>query len=73
MIEAFAAPETRVVCDRRFVDNAKIITTDGLSSGIDGAIHLVSKTVGKGEAQTVAPGMEYLWEPDEKWTRCAGR
>jgi transcriptional regulator GlxA family with amidase domain len=33
-----AAPKTKVVDDKRFVDNGKIITTAGLSSGIDGAL-----------------------------------
>ena len=33
------APNVRVVDDRRFVDNGKIITAAGLSSGIDGSLH----------------------------------
>src|ERR1700686_2501576 len=37
------SPKTRVVHDQRYVDNGKIITTAGLSSGIDGAFHLVAK------------------------------
>jgi putative intracellular protease/amidase len=69
MIEDFASPDTRVVYDRRFVDNGKIITTAGLSAGIDGALHLVSKMLGSGVAQSVALSMEYHWEPDGKWAR----
>ena len=71
MIEDLAAPQTRVVYNQRFVDNGKIITTAGISSGIDGAIHLVSKLQGKGVAQRVALGMEYRWDPDGKWARAA--
>jgi len=69
MIEDFAAPDTRVVYDRRYVDNGKILTTAGLSSGIDGAIHLISKLRGLGFAQAVALEMEYPWDPDDKWAR----
>jgi putative intracellular protease/amidase len=69
MIEDFAAPETKVVYDRRYVDNGKILTTAGLSSGIDGAIHLVSRLRGLGFAQAVALEMEYPWDPDSKWAR----
>jgi putative intracellular protease/amidase len=71
MIEDFAAPDTRIVYDRRYVDNGKILTTAGLSAGIDGALHLVSKIRGVGVAQSVALAMEYPWEPDGKWARAA--
>jgi putative intracellular protease/amidase len=64
-------PNTKVVYDQRFVDSGKIITCAGLSSGIDGAIHLVSKMLGKGEAQGVALGMEYHWDADSVWARGA--
>jgi putative intracellular protease/amidase/DNA-directed RNA polymerase subunit RPC12/RpoP len=52
------------VRDQRYVDNGKIITTAGLTSGIDGALHLVSKILGTGRAQSVALAIEYHWEPD---------
>src|SRR5207247_264180 len=47
-------PKIRVVYDQRFVDNGKIITTGGLSAGIDGALHVVEKMLGHGTAQQVA-------------------
>ncbi len=72
MVEDLALfPNTKVVYDARYVDSGKIITTAGLSSGIDGAIHLISKMLGKGAAQRVALGMEYRWDPDAKWARGA--
>lgn len=71
MIEDFAAADTRVIYDRRYVDNGKIITTAGQSAGIDGALHLVSKIRGLGAAQSVALAMEYPWEPEGKWARAA--
>lgn len=65
------APKTRVVRDKRFVDNGKIITAGGLSSGIDGALHLVEKVDGKGWAQMVAYGIEYDWRPEAGYARAA--
>jgi len=59
----------KVVRDRRYVDNGKFITTAGLSSGIDGAIYLVSKMFGKGWAQVVALGEEYDWNGDSTYAR----
>jgi len=61
----------KTVSDKRYVDNGKVITTAGLSSGIDGALHLVSKIDGLGAAQQVALGIEYDWDPDGKFARAA--
>ena len=65
------SPKTKVVRDQRYVDNGKIITTAGLSSGIDGAFHVIEKIKGRGEAQATALGMEYRWDPDSKFARAA--
>lgn len=54
-------PKTHVVSDQRVVDNGKIITAGGLSAGIDGALHVISKLMGEGAAQSVALGEEYDW------------
>jgi len=66
-----AAPKTRVVSDQRFVDNGKIITTAGLSSGIDGALHVIERIYGHGRAQRVALTLEYDWRPDAGFARAA--
>ncbi len=66
-----AAPKTKVVDDQRFVDNGKIITTAGLSSGIDGSLHVIEKLFGRGTAQMAALGMEYNWDPESKFARAA--
>jgi putative intracellular protease/amidase len=65
------APRTRVVRDKRFVDNGKVITSAGLSSGIDGALHVVERLDGRGTAQAVATGLEYNWDPQSKYVRAA--
>jgi putative intracellular protease/amidase len=66
-----AAPKTRVVTDRRFVDNGKIVTTAGLSAGIDGSLHVIEKLLGKGTAQIAAVSLEYDWRPDSGWARAS--
>ncbi len=64
-------PKVRVVEDQRFVDNGRIITTGGLSAGIDGALHVVERTRGKGFAQQVALGEEYDWGARARFARAA--
>jgi len=66
-----AAPKTRVVSDKRFVDNGKIITTAGLSSGIDGSLHIIERLYGRGTAEMAALVMEYNWDPESKFVRAA--
>jgi transcriptional regulator GlxA family with amidase domain len=63
------APRTKVVADQRFVDNGKIITTAGLSSGIDGALHIIDRVFGRGESQFVAVNTEYNWDPSRQFVR----
>jgi putative intracellular protease/amidase len=71
MIEDLQTPQTKVVYDQRFVESGNIITTAGLSSGIDGALHLVSRMLGSGKAQSVALGMEYRWDPNSQYARAS--
>ncbi|MBV6319523.1 DJ-1/PfpI family protein [Duganella violaceipulchra] len=59
-------PRAKVVSDRRYVDNGKIVTTGGLSSGIDGALHMVYRELGPLRAESVARGMEYEWREEGK-------
>jgi putative intracellular protease/amidase len=68
---AKAEKNIKVVYPRRFVDAGKVITTAGLSSGIDGALHVVSRIAGKGEAQSAALGMEYRWSANGNFSRAA--
>jgi putative intracellular protease/amidase len=65
------APKTKVLSDRRYVDNGKFISTAGISSGIDGSLYVVSKFYGLGRAQMAALNMEYNWSPDSSYARAA--
>ncbi len=59
-------PKATVRDDVRFVDNGSVITTGGISAGIDGALYLVSKLKGKSVALRVAENMEYFgWQPEK--------
>ncbi len=62
-------PTCTPVHDERFVDNGKIITTAGLSSGIDGALHLVARYGSQYDAEQCALGLEYHWQPELNWSR----
>jgi transcriptional regulator GlxA family with amidase domain len=59
-------PKAKVHENTRFVDNGQIITTAGVSAGIDGALHVVSRLLGEENARAVAKYMEYdKWSPQE--------
>ena len=61
-----ATPNAKVHRDTRFVDNGQVVTTAGVSAGIDGALHVVSRLFGKEVAENVAYYMEYdKWQPEE--------
>lgn len=57
----------KVINGQRFVDNGKIITTAGVSAGIDGALHIVAKLLGEPRANMTAKMIEYDWQPKEKY------
>lgn len=57
-------PRITVLRDVRFVDNGNVISTAGISAGIDGALHLVAKLKGYNTARATAYNMEYdNWQP----------
>ncbi|MBL7855579.1 MAG: DJ-1/PfpI family protein [Cyclobacteriaceae bacterium] len=53
------APQTRVATEKRFTDNGRIITSAGVSAGIDMAFHVVEKLQGKEVALETASYMQY--------------
>ncbi len=59
-------PSVDVRRNVRFVDNGEVITTAGISAGIDGALHLVAKLQGINAAKRTAYYMEYdNWVPGD--------
>lgn len=56
-------PAVRVV-DRKVVDNGTIVTAAGVSSGIDGALHVVARLCGEASAKATAEYLEFAWRPE---------
>jgi len=73
LLDEFAVrfPKVHAVSDRRYVDNGKFITTAGLSSGIDGSLHVIAKLRGQATAQRAALNMEYDWKPTADYARAS--
>ncbi len=53
------ASETQIVRDQRFVDNGPIITSAGISAGIDMSLHVIGLLYGRETAEKSAAYMEY--------------
>ena len=54
-------PKLEVLENQRWVDEGTIITSGGISAGIDMSLHLVSKTHGLALAEKTAKQMEFDW------------
>lgn len=62
-------PSVTVIRDVRWADNGRIITSAGLSSGLDAALHVVSRIRGAEQARSVALHLEYDWQPEGGFIR----
>ncbi len=54
-------PAVDVRADERVVDEGQIVTSAGVSAGIDMALHIVARLHGQAIAAATARGMEYDW------------
>lgn len=54
-------PRLTVVGDRKFVDQGKILTSAGISAGIELSLYIVARTHGRRIAVTTARRMDYDW------------
>jgi putative intracellular protease/amidase len=61
------APTATILANKRVVDSGKIVTSGGLSAGIDGALYVVEKVYGNGMARMIARAMEYDWHPESAY------
>lgn len=59
---AEAAPNTEIIQGVRYVDNGRLITSAGISAGIDMSLHVVARLLGADHAQRTARQLEYEWE-----------
>ena len=52
-------PNVKLVRDARYVDNGKFISAGGLTSGVDGALHVVDRVYGRKAVERTIAYMEY--------------
>ena len=57
-------PSVTVVEGRRWVDEGEIVTSAGISAGIDMSLHLVQRWAGRELALSTARQMDYLWHEE---------
>lgn len=58
---------TELIRDVRYVEDGNIITTSGVTTGIDGAIALISKYSGKEIGGMIERGLQHPGNINEKW------
>jgi transcriptional regulator GlxA family with amidase domain len=56
-------PRVTLVTDKKWVDEGPVVTSGGISSGIDMCLHLVARLEGLETAERTAARMEYPWRP----------
>jgi transcriptional regulator GlxA family with amidase domain len=66
------ATDFEVRPDARVVDNGRVITSAGISAGIDMALHIVRTLLGVATAERTADYMQYDWRQREVELHAAG-
>ena len=61
-VVSVSPPDVRWDRTRRFVDAGRVVTSAGVSAGIDMALYLVGRFAGEEMALAAAARMEYRWE-----------
>jgi len=54
-------PSLKVISNKRWIDEGNVVTSGGISAGIDMSLHLVSKIYGEELALKTAKQMEFDW------------
>jgi len=55
-------PQVEVLTETRWVDTGKVVSSAGISAGIDMCLHLVKRLVSEGLAVSTARQMEFEWQ-----------
>ncbi len=64
---ASVSPTTRIEADQRFVQSSeKIMTSGGITAGIDLALHMVERLAGPDVYRLVVEEMEYNWRSPQR-------
>jgi transcriptional regulator GlxA family with amidase domain len=54
-------PNAEIIDEGRYVDQGRIVTSAGISAGIDMALHLVERLTSRELAARTARQMDYRW------------
>jgi transcriptional regulator GlxA family with amidase domain len=57
-------PKVKWIKEARWVDDGAIVTSSGVSAGMDMAMHVIARLYGADTAQKIANGTEYVWNKD---------
>jgi transcriptional regulator GlxA family with amidase domain len=57
-------PNVQWVKEARWVDDGDIVTSSGVSAGMDMALHIISRLYGEAKAEEIARATEYQWHRD---------
>jgi transcriptional regulator GlxA family with amidase domain len=60
-------PKVSWVREARWVEDGKFATSSGVSAGIDMALAVIARLVGREVSDNVARAMEYEWHTDATW------
>ena len=66
-------PAVRWVPKARWVEDGKFLTSSGVSAGMDMALALVARLLGREAALEAADGTEYEWHEDPDWDPFAAK
>ena len=65
-------PKSTVIRDVRFVDEGKLVTASGVTSGIDASLHLVARFSGERVEKMVEGAIQYTMHEQDKWPEALG-
>lgn len=60
-------PKVKWVPKARWVDDGNIVTSSGVSAGMDMTLHVVARFYGQPRAERLARDVEYEWHQDAAW------
>ncbi len=60
-------PDVKWVRHARWVDDGNVVTSSGVSAGIDMSLAIVQRLYGEKRAVRIAEQMEYEWHRDASW------
>ena len=59
-------PKVNWIRQARWIDDGTIVTSSGVTAGIDMTLHIVARLYGQPVAQTAANQIEHIWHQDPK-------